>query len=196
MRVAFGAGQHGFKSIFYRNEASRSSVIDETTWRLWLDQPPISNRQGCCTTSQNSGTLLSRDWRITRSSNETNCVCIEKQVPHRYGHRPSDDLLKVISEVRSALWASILVVPPYAKYYLYISPPAKRRQVLPQLLSIYVVMFFLGSITRYRPQHFEALLDTSYGPQIEGFLTEAPSQFLYLLASEFLKQEVSKPATV
>jgi YaaC-like Protein len=142
-------------------------------------------------------TRLDRGWRVARPHHdESNYICIERQAPHRYTHRPSDNLMDVVTELRRALWTSVLLVPPYAKYYLYLSPPAERSQVLPQLLSIYLIMFFLSSITRYRPHHFESLQNGPYGAQIEGFLNEAPSQFLYLLASEFLRQEVSKPATV
>ncbi len=141
-------------------------------------------------------TLLGPGWRIARPDRKAKCICIEKATPHRYTHRPSDHLIHVVNELRKALWTSVLLVPPYAKYYLYVTPPAERTHTLPQLLSIYAIMFFLGSITRYRPHHFEAIHNGPYGAPIEGFLNEAPSQFLYLLASEFLKQDVSKPATV
>ena len=137
---------------------------------------------------------LGNGWRMARVDDAS--VCLERINPHTFGHRPSDDLMDVVTEIRSVLWSSVLLVPPYARHYLYLAPPNERAQVLPQLLSIYMIMFFLGSITRYRPHHFETLQEGLYGPFIESFLSEAPSQFLYLLASEFLQQEISKPATV
>jgi hypothetical protein len=64
------------------------------------------------------------------------------------------------------------------------------------MLSVYLLMFFLGSVTRYSPLYFEDLLDSKYGPLFETFLSEAPLQFLYLMASEILGREVSKPAII
>jgi hypothetical protein len=68
--------------------------------------------------------------------------------------------------------------------------------VLPQLASMYAVMFFLGSVTRYRPEQFENILDSPYGAQIENMLHEIPGQFLFLMASEFLNREVAKASIV
>ncbi len=67
---------------------------------------------------------------------------------------------------------------------------------MPQLCSIYAVMYYLGSITRYRPQDFHKLLIGSYGAQIHTILSEQPTQFIYLMTSEFAKQEVTKAAIV
>jgi hypothetical protein len=71
-------------------------------------------------------TLLGRGWRIARPDNNRNCVCIEREQPHRYTHRPSDHLIQVVNELRNVLWTSVLLVPPYAKYYLYLAPPTER----------------------------------------------------------------------
>jgi hypothetical protein len=57
-------------------------------------------------------------------------------------------------------------------------------------------MFFLGSVTRYAPGRFDDLLDSKYGPFFETFVSESPMQFLYLMASETLGREVSKPAII
>src|ERR671924_350294 len=60
--------------------------------------------------------------------------------------------------------------------------------LVPQLLSIYAITFYLGSITRYRPHHFDRMISGPYGPRIQDFVTGQPLQFLYLMASEFAKQ--------
>jgi YaaC-like Protein len=139
---------------------------------------------------------LSSDWRIAQIEAEPDVICLEKKSPDSYQHRPADELMRVVDGIRPALWSSVLIVPPYVKYYLYVAPKNGRSAVLPQLLSMYLVMFFFGSITRYQPHHFERLIDSKYGAQIEGSLNDIPSQFLYLLASEFLKRDVSKAAIV
>ena len=57
-------------------------------------------------------------------------------------------------------------------------------------------MFFLGYVTRYTPGYFEDPLDSKFGPLFETFVSESPMQFLYLMASEILGREVSKPAII
>lgn len=63
-------------------------------------------------------------------------------------------------------------------------------------MSIYAVMFWLGSLTRYQPVELLALFDGGYGPFFSEFLTTQPSQLLYLLASEFKNQDVARAAVV
>ena len=99
-------------------------------------------------------------------------------------------------ELRPKLWSSVLIVPPYTKYYLYVSPTSRRMEVLPQLLSMYLTMYFLGSITRYRPHHFGLLIRGNFGAFIEGMVNDIPRQFLYLAASTFLRREIAKAAIV
>ena len=59
------------------------------------------------------------------------------------------------------------------------------------LPSVYILFFYLSDLTRYRPVQFDRLLEGRYGPQIESFLDECPSQFLFLMASELLQREVA-----
>ena len=92
--------------------------------------------------------------------------------------------------------AGMLSQRPYRQYYLYPSPAAQHGQVLPQILSIYAITFYLGSIVRYRPHHFDEILKGDFGPFIETFLNDQPTQFLYLMASEFAQREVTRAAIV
>jgi hypothetical protein len=138
---------------------------------------------------------LSDDWHEV-TSGFSGVLCFEQKVPTRYTHRPSDVLPEVASQFRKALWTTVLSLPPYRKYYLYTAPVIERPQVLPQLASIYAIMYYLGSITRYRPQDFSRILAGDYGAQIHTILSEQPTQFIYLMTSEFAKQEVTKAAVV
>jgi hypothetical protein len=110
--------------------------------------------------------------------------------------RKSSRVLGLVATLRHKLWRTVLATPPYRKYYLYAAPPEEHLQVLPQILSIYAITYYLGSITRYRPHHFDAILSSSFGPFIEAFLNDQPSQFIYLMASEFAEKEVTKAAIV
>jgi len=123
-------------------------------------------------------------------------VRLEQIAVTTYDHRPSDELQSAVAAMRGHVWATVASVPPYRRYYLYLAPVAEHAAVLPQLLSIYAITFYLGSITRYRPHHFDSILSGPFGPRVEEFISGQPLQFIYLMASEFAKQEVTKPSIV
>lgn len=111
-----------------------------------------------------------------------------------YGHRPSQVLSQISSDARLRLWRSVTAYPPYRKYYVYF--PSSAQTLLNQLLTIYLATFYFGSITRYKPEQFDQILKSSIGPFVFEFFSNQPTQFLYLLASEFMEQEVAKAAIV
>lgn len=95
---------------------------------------------------------------------------------------------------RNKIWETVKTASPYRKPYVYCSPPIEKGKRLPQILSIYLLMFFLGSVTRYSPGDFEDLFESRYGPFFDTFISESP--MLYLMASDILGREVSKPAII
>lgn len=109
-------------------------------------------------------------------------------------NKPANFLQDLFDFIRNRLWATVATVPPYRRHYVYLRPPGETGQVLPQLLSIYALAYYLGSITRYRPHHFPSITSAAYGPRIQDFVTGQPQQFLYLLASEFAEREIAKPS--
>jgi len=130
------------------------------------------------------------------STSRLKMVCLQQRAPISYGHRPADEVLKLASSIRDNLWATVASIPPYRRYYVYLSPVDEKPALLPQLLSIYAVTFYLGSITRYRPHHFDKIIDGPFGPRIKEFIGGQALQFIYLMASEFAQQEVTKPSIV
>ena len=109
-----------------------------------------------------------------------------------YGHRPSQVLSQISIDARPRLWRSVTAYPPYRKYYLY--KPSAAQVLLNQLLTIYLATFYFGSITRYKPEQFDQILKSPIGPFVFEFFSNQPTQFLYLMASEFMEQEVAKAA--
>lgn len=93
-------------------------------------------------------------------------------------------------------------------YYLYISPngllknpnngiyelanrtPGANYQTLSSPTIIYLIMFFLGSITRYHPYLFESVLSDKEIWMVTEFLKTQPYQFVHTLTSEFLTTPV------
>jgi hypothetical protein len=123
-------------------------------------------------------------------------ICLQQRVADKYAADPGEALSAILSRNRNRIWETVKTASPYRKPYIYCCPPAEQSSRLPQLLSIYALMFFLGSVTRYSPGDFDDLLDSKFGPFIDTFLSESPMQFLYLLASDILGREVSKPAII
>lgn len=78
-----------------------------------------------------------------------------------------------------------LLLPQGYRYYLYPDAAALRQPV-----SIYAVMFYLGSIVRYKPQRFASLIGNKYHWLIEEFLQVAPKQFVALVINEITDSEL------
>lgn len=137
-----------------------------------------------------------REVEHNESIKERRLICFEEINTVAYSHRPSDRVPDVVVQLRHKLWRTVLAMPPYRKYYLYPAPMQEHSQILPQILSIYAIAYYLSSITRYRPHHFDLILSSPFGPFIEAFLNDQPTQFIYLMASEFAEKEVTKAAIV
>lgn len=123
-------------------------------------------------------------------------VQLEQVSPMTYTGRPADNLADLVADLRPFIWSAVTSIRPFRRYYLYASPKADHSYLLPQLLSIYAITYYLGSITRYRPQHFAKILSGDFGEFIQEFLTQQPSQFLYLIASDFAKRDVARAPLV
>jgi hypothetical protein len=76
--------------------------------------------------------------------------------------------------------------------YRYYVASRGRPRVVPQLLSIYAIMFFLGSVTRYRPHQYDKIVE-KHAWLIDDFLATQPAQYLHLIASLIAGTEVLYP---
>jgi hypothetical protein len=92
---------------------------------------------------------------------------------------------------RCGVW-SLLTGRGY-RHYFGDFPPTQR---LPQLASILSVMFYLGSITRYKPYDFDRIVGGRYAWLVSEFLATQPQQFLYLLASNLAGVDVVRPFAI
>jgi len=127
---------------------------------------------------------------------EPSKVYFEQRQSITYTHIAADEIQDMVAAFRKNLWAVVTSLPPYRKYYVYCCSPTEATQVLPQIASIYAMAYYLGSITRYRPHHFDKIVRSPYGPFVEEFISSQPTQFMYLMASDFATQEIIKPAIV
>jgi hypothetical protein len=139
---------------------------------------------------------LAKDFESLAYKVDVRYACFQQRYPETYISDPGDALTRIMSSMSNRVWETVKITSPYRKPYLYCCPASERRALLPQMLSIYLLMFFLGSVTRYSPLYFEDLFETRYGPFFETFVSESSMQFLYLMASEILGREVSRPAII
>jgi len=96
---------------------------------------------------------------------------------------------KIAKELRD-LGASTILTGPGFRHYLWIG---RRRDLLPPLAAGYAAIFYLGSVTRYKPDVFDKILAGGYAWLVDEFLATYPLQFLYILASELARVDVVKP---
>lgn len=111
-----------------------------------------------------------------------------------FNQRPVDCLNALVDYIKPYLWVAICSSRPYRTYFVYLGGDPVVNKVLPQPLSMYALMFYYGTITRYRPLFFEKLMNGRDGPFISTFIDSQQNQFLYIFASEFAQRDVSRPS--
>ena len=119
---------------------------------------------------------------------------LEQCTPVPYSGRAADVVVEVVETIRPHLWQTITASAPFRRFYLYLSPSTERR--MPQWLSIYSTLFWLGSLTRYQPVELFEALDGNFGPFFREFLETQPRQLLYILASDAKRQNVTRGVIV
>jgi len=137
-----------------------------------------------------SASGLPGQWEQVQPDDTDQAVVIEQSRETSYVGRPLDCVTNLFRTIRPSLWSVVTTTGAHRKYYLNCDKGLGNHR-LPQWSSVYVLFFYLSDLTRYRPVQFDRLLQGRYGPLIESFLAECPSQFLFLMASELLQREVA-----
>ena len=163
--------------------------------RLYVDWPTMQ-RHG-----MRRKDLLPRSGLGTRFSlhadpSNSDRLCLEQSTPVTYNHRPTENVMDLVAAIRPFLWRVVSAVPgsSYRRYYLYLAPPGTAR--LTQIEAAWAVLFYLGSVVRYRPHRFDEISGGPYGPFVDEFISAQLEQLLYLFASEMCRREVARPAIV
>lgn len=99
---------------------------------------------------------------------------------------------RAITQLSSAIRsAGVWTVATNRGYRSYFSTIADDKR-FPQLAASFAAMYYFGSITRYKPHHFDSLED-KHSWLLSEFLNTDPVQTLYLTASYIGKTEVVAP---
>jgi YaaC-like Protein len=171
---------------------------------MWLDIKVVADdlsRLGLTQTDFLSSSGFGGDFELVRCNEKNEAgrglVRFQQRISTRLTNTKYANFLSPLFRMlRNRLWVTVASIPPYRRYYAYLCPPTERVKLIPQLLSIYAVSYYLGSITRYRPHHFDAITSKAIGPRVQDFITGQPLQYLYLIASEFAEQEITRPSLV
>jgi hypothetical protein len=123
-------------------------------------------------------------------------LCLEQVVPLSYTRRATDRVMALVASIRPLLWRIVSAVPgsSYRRYYLYLCPPGGDRAS--QIEAMWALMFYLGSVVRYRPHRFDEITNGPYGPFADEFIAVQAEQLLYLLASEICRRKIARPAII
>jgi hypothetical protein len=116
-------------------------------------------------------------------------LCFETAGVPAATKRRNRALRQLAERIRSVGVWSILTRDGY-RFYLGTHRPS---EMLPPLGAVYAVMFYLGSITRYKPYDFDKIVSRQFAWLISEFLRTQPNQFVYCLASHIAGVDVVPP---
>lgn len=116
-----------------------------------------------------------------------------ESTPLARGRRSLDPCISALAERIRQLGVWTVLTRDGYRPYLGAVPESKRVN---QLVSTYAIMFYLGSITRYKPYDYDTILEGRYAWVVDEFLATQPVQFLYCLASVLVGAEVVRPFAV
>jgi hypothetical protein len=138
-----------------------------------------------------------REVETAPTGEDPDWICLEQKDTLPYTGRPTDVLLELVEPMRRKLWRIITTMPErgYRKYYLHLTPSSEQNR-LPQLASLWCLIFYFGSVVRYRPQDFDSMTAGRYGAFVSEFIGAQSEQLLYIMASEMCRREVAKPAVI
>lgn len=128
--------------------------------------------------------LIARGYSITQEDEKV-YYTVKTSMPTYSPTRK--DYAELSTEIqRNGIWYFI----GNSGYTMYLSSSAVGRYS--QESIIYMVMFYLGSITRYHPYMFDEIFSDKEQWLMSEFLNTQPKQFLYLATARILGQSVLK----
>jgi YaaC-like Protein len=183
------------EDIEFMQDASRKRL-----WlRLWIRRGDLARYRITRKRLLTEGGLVSSVRAIDARplGRDSELLCFEQKQTTSYSGRATDVLQDIVDDARPWLWRLISASPGggYRKYYLHLTPASEQYR-MPQIASLWMLMFYFGSVVRYRPQTFDLIAAGRYGAWASEFVAAQPDQLLYMLASEMHRREVTRPAIV
>lgn len=113
------------------------------------------------------------------------------ETPTAPGRRRGIDgaIQTVAGHFRAVGLSTVLTGNGYRFYFCNVAP----RHQLPRLAATYGAFFYLGSISRYKPDAFDSLVSGGFSWVVHELIATEPAQFVYTLASELAGVDVVRP---
>jgi hypothetical protein len=96
---------------------------------------------------------------------------------------------KLAGHFREAAVSTVLTGDGYRFYFCNVAP----RHRLPRLAATYAAFFYLGSVTRYKPEAFDSIVSGGFSWVVHELIATEPVQFVYTLASQLAGVDVVRP---
>lgn len=151
--------------------------------RLYVDWPTM-RRHGMLRKDLVARSGLTGTFTLHKDPSEADRLCLEQSTPVTYNHRATDEVMELVKTIRPFLWRIVSAVPgsSYRRYYLYLAPPGTTRYT--QIEAVWAILFYLGSVVRYRPHRFDEISDgpmapsstSSYPPSSNSCSTSSPQR--------------------
>ena len=135
-----------------------------------------------------------REVKVIQDHETNDKIVFEQITPRIYQSTRNRELEYLSNLIKGNLYTVVRRDIPYRRHYLQIN---RNNHIFENKILIpYLLIYYLGSVTRYRPHYMEIIKRSDYGPLIEESIRVQGKQFLYLLASEFLQREISESAVI
>lgn len=131
-------------------------------------------------------TLTGSPYRQVESEN-ADLWTFELEQPKKYG--PRDLFFDVLSGEIKAF--NMFVSLHWAELFYAVPLQTRLPILLPQIMVLYTLMFWLGSLVRYDPHSVDALQDSGWWILIDGFMNQSRIWLLELFEWEFYKTETT-----
>jgi hypothetical protein len=174
----------------------RIEMVEDTSAKLFVDWPTM-RRHGIRQKDFIVRSGLTGLFKLVSDPHiDPDKLCLEQVAPVPYNHRATDEVMKSVDLVRPYLWRIVSAVPgtSYRRYHLYLAAPTSMR--LTQFEAAWALLYYLGSVVRYRSHRFDDIASGPFGPFVDEFIAAQPDRLLYLFASEMCRREVARPAFV
>ncbi len=157
------------------------SNADKTIW-LRAGMHSGARSKADISSTDIAGKGFDNEWRQVNcpTGYDKDMICWEQTQPVEYTGRPSDKVEDLSALARRILYRSLTVAEPFRNFYVCVPP--KKFKKHHQMASRYVLLYFLGSVTRYHPADFEGYMTSEFGPFLSEFLGSEPSQMLFEMA--------------
>lgn len=155
-----------------------------TNYRLFKNGKQLIFKAELQCSASDVAALTARGYTIVREEDShfyVETMAIGSYTPKRADYASLSEIIR-----NRGIWYFI----GNAGYTLYLSNSTRGRYS--QESIIFMVMFYLGSITRYHPYMFDEIFSDKEQWLMSEFLNTQPKQFLYLSTARILGQSVLK----